>query len=297
MTTKTTKIILFAVLVTVLLIPAGIGSVAAKQDKDAEIRSLFADIDKDVKSYVDSDMKDPLAKTAELKAKYADELDKIVSLVAEKVNVKLSTDDSNDLKDLIVREHMSEINRQKIVAAIPNDATTETIEVGKLSTQGYFELPKAYATGNPYPIHTWKQVSVDITGGIGSDSAGNAYNINGVNQFTSLTTSYTSSQVTYTLTFADEDAPSPAADAFWDAWRLLTYGRTTDIESFTVTSSGVNFSNIWANGKTFAEVVGQHGNIVRPYYSGVVIYISDVWNHAMDTASTNPGMSITTWTT
>lgn len=297
MTTKTTKVILFAVLVTALLIPTGMGNVSAKQDKDAEVRSLFADVDKDVKSYVNGDMKDPLTKKAELKVKYADELDKIVSLVAEKANLQLSTDDRENLKDMIVREHMSEIHRQKMVAAIPNDATTETIEVGKLFTQGYFELPKAYATGNPYPINKWKQVSVDITGGSGTDSAGNSYNINGGNQFTLLTTSYTSSQVTYTLTFADEDAPSPALDAFWDSWRQLTYGRTTDIESFTVTSSGVNFSNIWDNDKTFAEVLGQHGNLVRPYYSGVIVYISNVWNHAMDTAGTNPGMSITTWTT
>ena len=104
-----------------------------------------------------------------------------------------------------------------------------------------------------HTITSWKQVTVDINGGSGTDSASNDYDINGDNDFSSLTTSYTSTQVTYTLTFDDEDHPDEFWDDFWDDWRQVRYNRTTDIESFTVTSSGVVFDDIWSNDKTFVE--------------------------------------------
>lgn len=215
----------------------------------------------------------------------------------KKVNHTYSEDEKNGLKDLIIQEHISEMYRQKMISEIPEDAITETIKVGELSTQGFFELPVAYATHNPYPITSWKQVTVDINGGSGTDSASNDYDINGDNDFSSLTTSYTSTQVTYTLTFDDEDHPDEFWDDFWDDWRQVRYNRTTDIESFTVTSSGVVFDDIWSNDKTFAEFWGQHGDKTRTYSSGMSIYISNVWNHSMDTTNENSGMSMTTWTT
>lgn len=228
---------------------------------------------------------------------HPDKLDKIVSKIAKHKNLELSEEDREGLKDLMIHEHVSEIYRQKIVSEIPEDAFTEVIDVKALSTNGVFELPKAYASHNPYPISTWKQVSVDINGGSGTDSASNDYDIDGGNDFSSLTTSWTSTKTTYTLTFDDEDHPDPWWDDFWDDWRQTYYGRTTDIESFTVDSSGINFNGIWDNDKTFAEFYGQHGNKVRSYSSGSPVYISNVWNHAMDTSNENSGMSITTWTT
>ncbi|WP_067960121.1 hypothetical protein [Nitrosopumilus sp. Nsub] len=138
---------------------------------------------------------------------------------------------------------------------------------------------------------------MDRTGGSGTDSSSNDYDIDGGNDFSSLSTSYTSTKVTYTLTFDDEDHPDEWWDDFWDNWRSVQYGRTTDIESFYVTSAGINFNGIWDNDKTFAEFYGQHGNKVRSYSSGSPVYISNVWNHAMDTTNENSGMSMTTWTT
>jgi len=299
---KNTKTILFTSLIVTMILPFSMVDFvdAKKDDKDThgkEIRNLFADIDKDVKAYVKSDMKDPTAKKAELKSKHADKLDKIVSKIANKIGHEFSDTDHEGLKDLMIREHISEIYRQKIVSEIPDDAITETIKVGTLSPQGYFELPAAYASGNPYPITSWKQITVDRTGGSGTDSANNSYNIEGGNDFTYLSTSYTSTKVTYTLTFADEDHPDPWWDAFWDDWRQVRYNRITDIESFTVDSNGINFDGIWSNNKTFAEFWGQHESIVRSYSSGSPVYISNVWNHSLDTSNENSGMSITTWTT
>ena len=287
-----------AAIATALILPAGISNISAEKDNHGqEVRVLFTDIDRDIKEYVNGDMENPTEKKSELKATYTDKLDKIVSKIAKKVNYTYSEDEKNGLKDLIIQEHISEMYRQKMISEIPEDAITETIKVGELSTQGFFELPVAYATHNPYPIISWKQVTVDINGGSGTDSASNDYDINGDNDFSSLTTSYTSTQVTYTLTFDDEDHPDEFWDDFWDNWRQVRYNRTTDIESFTVTSSGVVFDDIWSNDKTFAEFWGQHGDKTRTYSSGMSIYISNVWNHSMDTTNENSGMSMTTWTT
>lgn len=301
MTEKNRKTIRTALLatvaVTILFSVTSIQVDASKDNHAAEVKALFADIDNEIKSYVKGEMKDPNEKKDELKIKYADKLEKIVFKISQKHNLEFNAEDKDGLKDLIIKEHMNEIKRQDMVNSMPNDAITETIEVGGSSTPGEFILPAAYASGNPYPINSWKQVTVDINGGSDTDSAGNSYNIDGSNQLSILRTTYTSSQVTYTLTFADEDHPNPFWDKFWDNWRQIEYGRTTDIESFTVNRDGVVFSDIWDNDKTFAEFWGQHGMKTRSYYSGMSIYISNVWNHAMDTSNENSDMSITTWTT
>ena len=281
-----------------MLIPLVSAQVDATKDKhQEEVKTLFADIDKEIQSYVKGEMQDPDGKKAELKAKYGDELSQIVSKISQKHQLEFSTEDKDGLKDLIIKEHMNEMKRQDMAGSMPDDAITETIEIGRLSSQGEFALPVAYATGNPYPINSWKQVTADIDGGSGTDSAGNSYNINGNNQLSAVQATYTSSQVTYTLTFADEDHPDPNWDEFWDNWRQIRYQRVADIESFTVNSDGVVFNNIWDNDRTFAEFWGQHGDNTRSYYSGMSIYVSNVWNHAMDTSNENSAMPITTWST
>ncbi len=286
-----------SVAVIMLFSVASIQVDASKDNHDAEVKVLFAEIDSEIKSYVKGEMQDPNEKKDELKTKYADKLEQIVSKISQKHSFEFGTEDKDGLKDLIITEHMNEVKRQDMVNAIPDDAITETIEIGGLSVQGEFILPAAYASGNPYPINSWKQVTVDVNGGSGTDSAGNSYDINGGNQLSILRTTYTSSQVTYTLTFADEDHPDPSWDVFWDNWRRIQYQRTTDIESFTVNSNGVVFADIWDNDRTFAEFWGQHGAKTRSYNSGMSIYVSNVWNHAMDTSNENLDMSITTWTT
>ena len=299
---KNAKTILFASLIAAMILPfSGMDFVEAKKDNkkafEDELKNTFSPIDEEIKSYVNGEMKYPTYKKTELKAKYANELEQIVSTILEKENLQLSSDKKNDLKDIIVEEHMKELKRQKVISEIPSDATIETIEVDAFSTQGYFELPEAYAIGNPFPINSWKQLTVDRNGGSGTDSAGNYYDVNGGNQFTTLTTSYTSSEVTYTLKFNDEDHPDPATDASYDAWRSIYYGRTYDLESFKVDNSGIHFSSIWDNNKPYAEYWGQHGDVNRNYYDGVSIYVSNVWNHAMDIYDNNPGMSKTNLTT
>ncbi len=292
------KTIIIASLIAAVLIPLSLQVGSADQNTQAQnVKQLFADVDQEIRQYVNGDMKNPEDKKAQLIEKYSNNLEAIINTITIHDNLQFDSE-VEGIKELIISEHMSEVNRQKIISQIPDDAITETIEVEPdLSKQGVFELPKAYAAGNPYPINTWKQVTHDRTGGSGTDSSGNSYNINGNNHFTSLSTSYTSSKVTYTLTFKDEDHPNPFWDKFWDNWRQIQYGRTTDIESFTVDSNGVKFPGIWDNDKTFAEFMGQHGTKTRSYYSGMSIYVSNVWNHAMDTTNENPGMSITTLTT
>ena len=104
------------------------------------------------------------------------------------------------------------------------------------------------------------------------------------------------------LVFGDEDVPfSPAANYAYDMYRLGKYHRIEDIESFVLNSYDrgqtwhVDFQDIWSNGKTFAYPVGQHGSVTRVVRSGSVsVYVSNVWNHAMDIYNSNPCMSIVT---
>ncbi|MBL7015136.1 MAG: hypothetical protein ISR81_02710 [Nitrosopumilus sp.] len=49
MTTNNTKLLLFAAIATALILPAGISNISADKDNyGQEIRSLFADVDKDI---------------------------------------------------------------------------------------------------------------------------------------------------------------------------------------------------------------------------------------------------------
>lgn len=99
----------------------------------------------------------------------------------------------------------------------------------------------------------------------------------------------------YSLHFHDEDHPNPWVDWLYDMWREIYYGRIEDIENFTVSNNMINFYHIWDNGKTYAEWWGQHGDKTRDYT--IIVYVSNVWNHAMDTLDKNPSMSKVWWYT
>lgn len=74
------------------------------------------------------------------------------------------------------------------------------------------------------------------------------------------------------------------------------FGRIEDWESFYIEDGTIYFNGIWSNDKTYAFSIGQHGTQTRNYDSDVM-YISNVWNHAMDVDDENPGLGKTWWLT
>lgn len=272
-------------------------STATHDKHDKKIKADFAEIDKDIKDYVKTDMKDPHAKKDELKAKHSEKLDKIISEVGKKLNTKYSDYERKTLKDLIVREHISETFRQQRMSEIPEDSTTVVTNLDTLSTYEHHILPAAYATDdNPYPIKSWKQVAVDRFGGSGSDGNGDTFDIDGDNQLFRVTTVNTTDEVLYTLEFLDEDHPNPIIDRAYDVVRIPIFLTTTDIEFFTVDKDGVHFYDIWSDDYKFAYFWGNHAKSVQPYSEGMTIFVSNTWNHSMGIENNNSDMDMIEWT-
>lgn len=267
-----------------------------------EVLDIFVSIDKDVESHVETHVEnneeDHTTTKNEIIEKHKDRLNTVVSIISKEMNYLFSDEEKARLIDMMVEKKLHAIDYLKLTQyEIPKDAVTETVKLGASAAQNNFEFSEEFVAGNPYPITSWKQVMIDVAGGDGMDSSGNDYDIEGGNTLSSVTVSYTPDKTIYTLIFDDEDHPDKAMDIFWDHWRQVQYGRTADIESFYITSKGIHFDGIWKNESTFADFLGQHGSKIRPYVRDSSIYISNTWNHSLDTINSNSEMSMITWTT
>jgi len=160
----------------------------------------------------------------------------------------------------------------------------------------------------PYPIHWWVQVRVDINGGTGTDGRGYQYNVDGHNDLFKIVVYYDSTSVKYELHFYDEDHPNPSLDAVYDTLRCILYSERDnrygceDIESIEVKDGSIIFPTTFSTypecGYLFCHEVSQtyatpsptHGYGIESYYPSVEVYVSNTWNHLMDTVDTNPDM-------
>lgn len=291
------KVFLAGIVVVVLI--AAMGAAVTGKPPESKARDLFQPIDTEIRAYLAGN---PSAQnlegfTAHTMKKYNKKLTAIVDILQDITGCSVTPEAEDTLKQLIIREHIHRVTFENMPAR-ENASVLEVEPVVVDSSSDGSQSSTTFYTplaGVPYPIYYWKQVTVDITGGSGYDDAGKYYNVNGNNDLYKVKAEYTSTWVKYTLYFKDEDHPDPITDALYDVWRLLYYGRIEDIESFTVENNTINFNGIWDNDKTYAEPVGQHGNKTRSY--GTTVYVSNVWNHAMDKYDNNPSMSKTTWYT
>ncbi|MBE8538935.1 hypothetical protein [Geoglobus acetivorans] len=285
-----------------LLVVLAVGAVSAEgikkynDSKHSKIQTLFKPIDAEARKYINENdilfSQDIDSFAGYIVKRYGENLDLIVDELENVVGKSLTKIDKEELKFLIVREHLSKILHEHngIQNAYKQEVRLIPIDTYKDSTYTYMVFYAPLSSDIPYPIYYWIQVSPDVNGGSGTDDAGNSYNVNGNNSLYKVSVEYSSNYVKYTLHFYDEDHPDPTLDATYDAWRLIWYGRTEDVESFTVQDGVINFNDIWDNNKTYAEWWGQHGDITRNYTSSTKVYVSNVWNHAMDTLDKNLGM-------
>lgn len=285
-------------LATILVVGIGI---AGAGKPNSHFKALFEPLDAEARAYLAAEpylsAEDYDALAVYLVKTYNRNLTLIVQELEHTTGQSLSKEARESLKYLIVREHIHRILQENIPEA--ENATILEIEplLTEVSSDGsntcnIFYTPMASI---PYPIYYWVQVYPDVYGGSGYDDAGKYYNVNGDNDLYKVRAEYTSTWVKYTLYFYDEDHPDPTTDALYDAWRLLWYGRIEDIESFTVENNTINFNGIWDNNMTYAEWWGQHGNKTRSYTT--TVYVSNVWNHAMDRYDKNPSMGKVWWYT
>ncbi|RNJ78439.1 MAG: hypothetical protein EB829_04790 [Nitrosopumilus sp. H8] len=141
----------------------------------------------------------------------------------------------------------------------------------------------------------FKQLQIDIDGG-----TYNGKTYNGGNGMYRVDSSHNSRTCAteYTLYFHDEDHPS--GDLFYDAIRLVMFFRTHDIESFVIHSNNrIEFDYTWSSNNRYdcleplpdvawlGDVAGCHATTTKSYIPGQTIYVSNTWNHMMDTSDTN----------
>ncbi len=290
----------FIAILLAIILAAGTGTTGAGKE-NSKIKALFQPMDTEARTYLANrptlSSEDLHAYALYLVEKYERNLTSIIHELEHIEKVSLPKDGEEDLKLLIVTEHLHRIMQENI----PGIGNAAVLTVEPVLSETYSDGTTAYQVfftpmGNiPYPIYYWVQVYPDVYGGSGYDDAGKYYNVNGGNNLYLVVAEYTSTWVKYTLYFYDEDHPDPVMDALYDGWRRLWYGRIEDIESFTVQNSTISFSGIWDNNMTYAEWWGQHGNMTRSYRT--YVYVSNVWNHAMDTYDKNPSMGKIWWYT
>lgn len=215
---------------------------------------------------------------------------------------QLSRREAAALAEIILYSILEDAYRTHLHATLrarygePRILVTKPVELGR--NGAYTILYTPIPSDTPYPIHYWAQVTYDVDGGSGTDDEGNSFNVNGGNGLYQIVIYiYGDTTVVYELHFHDEDHPNPVLDRIYDAWRKIWYGRTEDIEHFTVENGNIEFNGIYDNGHTYAHFTGQHGTATRTYTPWTTIYVSNVWNHAMDTSDKNPSLpEYTYWT-
>lgn len=305
-TMKTLKIgiMLLAFLLAAMVIVPMVSATDETNDSGlttADIRSIDS-IDQDIREYISSSIQknttqiepDRFADT--VSKKYDSQLDLIVNSTEKKTHKNLSKDERITLKSLIVREKMSTIYQEeykKKLGILDSDFKKVLVTPSNITP---IQENLAQINSIAAMPHTLRLVQVypDVYGGFGYDSSGQYYDVNGGNQlYTVYWNHHPGSYTYYELHFIDEDQPDPIIDAAYDRLRA-NYSQKypfEDIQSFIIWADNtIEFVDIWDSGNTYATSLGPHGHISRAFGSSTYVYISNVWNHAMDTSDRNTGM-------
>jgi len=228
---------------------------------------------------------------ATLSQKYHSELDQIIKSIEGNTQQTLSDDERNTLKSLIIQGEINKIYQQEYKKKL-NISESDFKKIPVTLVDGMTNQVNAI-TSLPHTLHL-VQVYPDVYGGTGVDSLLQPYSVNGNNQiYTIYWDHHPGSYTYYELHFLDEDHPNPVLDITYDEYRknVLSSHPYEDIQSFIIWADNtIEFVDIWDNGFPYATTLGQHGQVSRSFGSGTYIYISNVWNHAMDTSDRNSDM-------
>ena len=288
--TKKTQTILFASLIAAMILPFSGMQFAEAKSNNTDYDKLSSQIDKEIDKFVKQSEKfsDDPKKLVKLNEKFIEKKDKLILKYQEKMDnglstllgqdfTSMSTDQRNEMVSLIINEKFKTPIQEKFVS----DMITNEDDIGVL---GFDLLPSAYAACSTQPdVTQFKQVTIDIAVGTVGDNPLETVQRNNLS----------SCLREYTLTFKDEDHPDPTIDVAYDAYRLAVYGTIKDVEKFYVSNGDIWFLDTASKSQTFNTFWPTHYQEVNSFSSSV--YVSNTWNHLMDTSNTNPSYSITTW--
>ncbi len=226
-------------------------------------------------------------KVGELKNKYNELLRESIEEVRLDTNTRVLTE--NEIKQsihYIVTEAIKD-EKEKDRISKSEQANDETLSTDYLEALGIQYVDATCpSTTNP----TYKQVSIDIDGG---SYGGNTFGGDNDLYLVLYSDNASTCERTYTLYWYDEDHPT--LDSYYDGLRQAWYGRTHDIETFTIkNNSTIEFDGTWSNGHNFNDtcwlIAGCHDTTTKTG-SGGNVYVSNTWNHMMDTSDTNSSLT------
>lgn len=279
------------------MVPLASAADMKKTDDQNDIITLFAPIDSEIKETINvklnegRNLKWNMSQNSEkMILKYQENLDLIIQSLENETGKKLSLNQKENLKRIIIQEHIKKVSWDLLKKKM--GVKEEDFKPIFLGAQNSSDQQVSQTLYMPNSLKL-VQVSVDVYGGTGRDGANLPYTVNGGNQLYRIDWNTGSGYTLYQCRFRDEDVPdSPYSDAVYDAYRLRVYGTIEDTQGFFIYTKGViEFGNDWDNGKTYGYIIGQHGQITRPFGSSTRIYVSNVWNHAMDIYDRNQNMA------
>ena len=228
------------------------------------------------------------AKSDELVAEY----DEFFRIIIEHVRTSTGTQVLSEQEILAAIDYIfyETIKDEKRNIAKESRLAEETQGIGFLEM---FGIQTADAACLPTTDPNYRQLRIDIDGG-----RYNGYTFNGGNDLYRVTSVSNSASCTteYTLYFYDEDHPD--RDAMYDSIRKVWFGRTQDIESITIHNNRlIEFDDVWSSNNrydcTSLIIFGCHETTIKSYIPGQTVYVSNTWNHMMDTSDTNRSLSNT----
>ena len=88
----------------------------------------------------------------------------------------------------------------------------------------------------------------------------------------------------------------PDYDAAYDALRWLLFNRTFDIETFAIKNNNqIIFDDTYSGSNDFdclrGTGAGCHLTHTKTYFTGSTVFVSNTWNHMMNTYDTNPSLT------
>lgn len=277
----TIKTILIVSLIAAVILPF---SVMGMVDADSKSEPTKQDFKDDIKEWLkdpDLDKKSADQKSTELKTTY----DKFFRESIEQIRVSSNTRDLSEEEILALKEYIvHETIKDEEIKAIRRDHGSSTLHVDFLKMFG-IQIAEA-SQCRPSPTPNFKQVTLDINGG-----SYNGHNYNGDNDLMYVESMHNSRDcvTTFVLTFDDED--HPYLDTAYDYARTWLYSRTQDVEMFRISDSGyITFPNTWSSTNEYDYLflgVGYHGTTIKQYHPTDTVYVSNTWNHMMDTSDTN----------
>ncbi len=298
--TKKTQTILFAGIITAMILPFSMMDFADAQngpgeDSTDEVGPVGVvdeltkqEFKEDIRELIDdADTKDFQAKSNEIKAEY----DEFFSTVIEQARVDSETRNLTDVEIAAVKNYIfDETIKDEKLKTLQESDYADRIDVSFLD---WFGIQTASAACSSTTNPTYKQLRLDIDGGIHN---GNAYNGDNDLYLVLYQDSPGTCERTYILSFLDED--HPYLDSFYDSVRFFMFNRTFDIESFVIKNNNqIIFGDTWSSSNSYdctrgsLDPRGCHFTTTKSYTPGQTIYVSNTWNHMMDTSDTNRSLS------